>query len=179
MGVMVNKKLLYLEDDEALANMTQRALNSRGWDVDHANSIAKAIECYQTKQYTHALLDMKLDDGNALHMISQLANAQPQLKIVLLTGYASIATAVQAIKQGALNYLPKPATIEEILSAFEETEVAYESVEEDRMSLKRLEWEKIQQTLIDNDGNISVTAKQLNMHRRTLQRKLNKRPVKI
>jgi len=172
----MKKHLLYLEDDESLARMTSKAFLRRGFQVDHFSSIGELRENLGNLYYTHALLDMKLEDGNALALIGELSQKDKHLKIVLLTGYASIATAVQAIKLGAHNYLPKPSSIEEILAAFGEAS-ELEETEDQTMSLKRLEWEKIQKTLIENDGNITLTAKQLNMHRRTLQRKLNKRPV--
>ena len=171
----MTKPLLYLEDDETLALMTNKALTRNGYKVDHYASIQAVREGANTKRYTHALLDMKLEDGNSIDLVEELTQANPALKIVLLTGYASIATAVKAVKQGAHNYLPKPATIEEVLAAFGEDNAPAEV--DQTMSLKRLEWEKIQSALIENDGNISLTAKQLNMHRRTLQRKLQKKPV--
>ena len=176
----MKNRLLYLEDDVTLAQMTIRALERKGFEVRHFESIAALRENYDDHSFTHALFDMKLDDGNSLGLIEELSKANGNLKIVLLTGYASIATAVQAVKLGAHNYLPKPASIEEILSAFDEVSEPNEAEgqgEGNTMSLKRLEWEKIQQALIENDGNITLTAKQLKMHRRTLQRKLNKRPV--
>ncbi len=169
-------ELFYVEDDEPLAEMTIRALKRRGVCVHHFRTLTEAKAAIHLKPYSHALLDLKLDDGNSLSLISKLLKAHPNLKILLLTGYASIATAVQAIKLGAHNYLAKPATVEDIFSAFGETS-GTTAIELDSISLKRLEWEKIQQALLANDGNISATARQLKMHRRTLQRKLEKRPV--
>ncbi len=174
----MKKSLLYLEDDESLAQMTSKAFVRRGFNVCHFKSIEefKKNQNHSGSPFTHALLDMRLEDGNSLALISELSQKDQNLKIILLTGYASIATAVQAIKLGAYNYLPKPATIDEILSAFnEQAEIKDTAIQ--TMSLKRIEWEKIQQALADNNGNITLTAKQLNMHRRTLQRKLSKRPV--
>ena len=172
----MSKNLLYLEDDESLAQMTSKAFTRRGFQVCHFKSIKEFRENDNASFFTHALLDMKLEDGNSLNLISELSQRIDSLKIVLLTGYASIATAVQAVKLGAHNYLPKPASIEEILAAFDEQSEIEDAIIQ-TMSLKRIEWEKIQQALVENDGNITLTAKQLNMHRRTLQRKLNKRPV--
>ena len=154
--------------------MTVRALQRRGIAVQHCATLA-AVQQYCCTDFSHAVLDMKLSDGHALDLIADLCALQPAIKVVLLTGYASIATAVQAIKRGAYNYLAKPATLNEILAAFEITLSL--PVPEQPLSLKRLEWEKIQQTLTENQGNVSLTAKQLNLHRRTLQRKLRKRPV--
>lgn len=171
----MDKNLLYLEDDKALAQMTVKAFERRGFQVKHFRSIGELENAYAYHQFTHALFDMKLDDGNSLDLIAKISDNTENLKIVLLTGYASIATAVQAIKLGAHNYLTKPASIDEILTAFEEN--AETDSPSRPMSLKRIEWEKIQQALVENDGNITVTAKKLNMHRRTLQRKLAKKPV--
>lgn len=168
--------LFYVEDDEMLAKVTINALSRRGYEVVYFSSIAEARLGLNHNKFSHALLDMKLDDGNALELIDALYCRHESIKILLLTGYASIATAVQAVKLGAHNYLAKPASIEEILNAFGDQNKET-SIPNETMSLKRLEWEKIQQALTDNDGNVSLTAKMLNMHRRTLQRKLAKRPV--
>lgn len=175
---MKTGRLLYLEDDEPLAFVTTKALTKRGIQVTHISSIAgvKAVDDCET--YSHALLDLKLEDGNSMDLIRYLLSKNSDMKIVVLTAYASVATAVQAIKLGAVNYLVKPATIEQILNTFSEKENPDLVNDLPETSLKRLEWEKIQQALTENNGNISATARQLNMHRRTLQRKLNKKPAK-
>lgn len=176
----MTKKIIYIEDDAALAMVTSRALTARGFYVDHFTSVdAVSIDL---GVFDMALLDLKLVEGLSLPFIQQLLAVNPSIKIVVLTGYASIATAVQAIKLGATNYLAKPATIDQILLAFEGSpESALDPVESsddiENMSLRRLEWEHIQQALAENNGNISATARQLKMHRRTLQRKLAKKPV--
>lgn len=173
-------KMIYLEDDEALAMVTCRALLQRGVDVEHYPDLDSVPQTLV--DFKFALLDLKLEEGVSLPFIQQLRQANPAIKIVVLTGYASIATAVQAIKLGAVNYLAKPATIDQILLAFEgEAEPLNGNseafTEGENMSLRRLEWEHIQQALVENSGNISATARQLKMHRRTLQRKLAKKPV--
>lgn len=175
----MTSRLFYLEDDESLAFVTGKALARRGFDLVHFRYLSEAGLSGDKANFSHALLDLKLEDGHSLGLIAELINANPHMKIVVLTGYSSIATAVQAIKLGAVNYLAKPASIEQILSAFEASEEEDNMLEPelDEISLKRLEWEKIQQVLTENDGNISATARQLKMHRRTLQRKLNKKPV--
>ena len=120
-----------------------------------------------------------MDGTSGLTLIPQLKQLQPNMDIVMLTGYSSIATAVEAVKLGALNYLCKPANTEEILNAFELSAANPEvNIPEKRPSIDRLEWEHIQKVLKENNDNISATARALGMHRRTLQRKLNKRPVK-
>jgi len=175
----MNNKLFYLEDDDALASVTQRTLSKRGFSITHISSVSEIKTIKNISEFSHALLDLKLEDGHSLPIISELINANPDIKIVILTGYASIATTVQAIKMGATNYLAKPATIDQIINAFEPTqnEEANDNIsDQQKLSLKRFEWEHIQQVLAENNGNISATARQLNMHRRTLQRKLLKKP---
>jgi len=173
--------LLYLEDDEALALVTKRALQKRNFEITHFSSILAFENSNKMGNFSHALLDLKLEDGHSLPIISTLVSNNPNIKIVVLTGYASIATTVQAIKMGATNYLAKPATIDQIMNAFEPFETEDLDREPDTqktLSLKRFEWEHIQQVLAENDGNVSATARQLNMHRRTLQRKLLKKSPK-
>ncbi|SMF47461.1 two-component system, response regulator RegA [Alteromonadaceae bacterium Bs31] len=176
---MSDKKLFYLEDDEVLAQVSCRALQKRGYAVSHFLSLADAEVCGNLAGFQFALLDLKLGDGNSLPLIDRLHQANSNMNIVVLTAYASIATAVQAVKSGAANYLAKPATIDEVVRAFEGQVSEAENVEElnDEMSLRRREWETIQAALAANNGNVSATARQLKMHRRTLQRKLQKKPV--
>lgn len=172
-------RFFYIEDDDVLARVTTTALTKRGYTVEHFPSIALARACHYLDEFDYALLDLKLDDGNAMSLIELLVKANPQMQVLVLTGYASIATAVQAVKMGATNYLAKPATVDEILRALdpEDTNVLDLPQGESEMSLRRREWETIQTALMANDGNISATARQLKMHRRTLQRKLQKKPV--
>lgn len=175
------QRLLYVEDDGTLARVTSKALNARGFQVDCCKTISEAEACMSRAMYTHALLDLKLETESSLLLIKPLLNHNSEIRIVLLTGYASIATAVQAIKLGARNYLTKPSTVDQIVSAFDDRSAGITSApddEADGFSLRRLEWERIQQALLENNGNVSATARQLKMHRRTLQRKLEKRPVK-
>jgi two-component system, response regulator RegA len=168
--------MFYLEDDVVLANVTRNALSKRGYNVLHCDSIEAALAAIQCGPYDYAILDLKLEDGSSLALIESMIELWPHIKIVVLTGYASIATAVQAIKYGAVNYLSKPASIDQILRAFENQEDPTDSDDANSVALARIEWEYIQQTLQNNDGNISATARHLKMHRRTLQRKLNKKP---
>lgn len=177
------KPLMYVEDDETLAKVTLRSLSRRGYAVHHYPSLQSVQERNKEVEFSHALLDLRLNDGSTLHLIQQLCDEYSGIKIVVLTGYASIATAVQAVKWGAVNYLAKPATTEQIVRAFDEppeseSTVSKPSSSHSGYSLRRLEWEHIQQTLAANGGNIAATARELKMHRRTLQRKLLKRPVK-
>ena len=140
---------------------------------------AQALEKTQAFEPDLISLDLKLEGSSGLNLLPLLVEASPQSKIVVLTGYSSIATAVEAIKLGAVNYLCKPADADEILAAFQKQEGNPDApLAEQPMSVNRLTWEHIQKVLHENDGNISATARALGMHRRTLQRKLQKRPVK-
>lgn len=174
------ERILLVEDDETLGVITKNALEKRGYTVVHVMTIASARLAYEQTRFSIAILDLKLEDETSLALIPELRKRNAEMKILMLTAYASIATAVEAVKLGANNYLPKPANISEILSALELEESIDNGVGESMsvMSPKRLEWEYIQRVLLKNDGNVSVTARELNMHRRTLQRKLQKHPVK-
>lgn len=173
---------LVIDDDTTLLNVMVRSLNRRGFNVLQAGNGEQALALCQEHQPKFISLDLKLEQESGLHLIEQLKSHSPQCQIVMLTSYASIATAVDAIKLGAHQYLCKPVDIDELLNAFNHTTTSEPSSESEvadkPTSVKRLEWEKIQQTLQANDGNISVTARELGMHRRTLQRKLQKHPVK-
>ncbi len=174
------ERILLVEDDETLGVITKSALEKRGYTVVYVMTIDSARLAYEQTSFSIAILDLKLEDETSLALIPELRKRNADMKILMLTAYASIATAVEAVKLGANNYLPKPANISEILSALELEESIENGVGENMpvMSPKRLEWEYIQRVLLKNDGNVSVTARELNMHRRTLQRKLQKHPVK-
>ncbi len=174
------QKILLVEDDEIFGRVVSRALQQRGYEVEHALSLDAANGSVGTRGFDLAVLDLNLGGHSSLPLIPTLKRHNPRMRILVLTGYASIATAVEAIKLGADNYLAKPADADEILAALLGDSTA---VQEDTssigepMSVRRLEWEHIQKVLKEHDGNISETARQLKMHRRTLQRKLQKRPV--
>lgn len=172
-------KLLIIEDDVAFSNTLARRLTKQGMDCKVVNQESDIMSVAQAELPEFILLDMKLTEQSGLHFIAPLRALLPGSRIVLLTGYASIATAVEAVKLGADDYLTKPADTRVILKTLlgAEADIAEEASTEDVMSPERLEWEHIQQVLKVNEGNISETARQLNMHRRTLQRKLQKRPV--
>ena len=175
----MTKKILYLEDDEVLAKVTSNGLEKKGYEVDHFRSLDQVNKLSSLQEFDLALLDLKLEEGVSLPLIEKLKNDNPDIKILVLTGYASIATAVSAVKIGATNYLSKPATIDEIIKAFEIDSAdpkLTEVKEQSTMSFKLMEWEHLQSALEANNGNVSATARQLKMHRRTLQRKLQKKP---
>lgn len=176
-------QILLVEDDETFARVMIKALENREYQVNHAASLDIAEELTSNENFAYAILDLNLGGETSLSLIPLLKQRNADIRILILTGYASIATAVEAIKLGADNYLAKPADTDEILAALllgeaEERPVAeHESLALEPMSVRRLEWEHIQKVLLENEGNISATARQLKMHRRTLQRKLQKRPV--
>ena len=170
--------ILLLEDDQALAQALSKAMENRGHSITWIEDLAVFKNYIDgSKNHDLVLMDLKLEHGTSLNLIQQVRENYPQAKILIVTGYASIATTVEAIKQGADDYLPKPVTAEDILLTYFGEAQSETEVSEARLSPKRLEWEHIQRVLNENDGNISRTAKQLDMHRRTLQRKLQKKPV--
>ena len=171
-------KFLLVDDDEIFCSVVQRALTRRGLDSVCCFTAASALDAAATQEFSHALIDLKIAQDSGLALIKTLKTNQSALKIVMLTGYSSVSTAVDAIKLGAINYLCKPADVDSILKVFEETAPSAElAAPETPPSLDRMEWELIQQALAANQGNISATARELGMHRRTLQRKLLKRPT--
>lgn len=174
-----SSSLLLVDDDATFCRVLGQALTRRGFAVNTAHRSATALLAAQADPPEYVVLDLNLAGDSGLMLIPELLALEPAIRIVVLTGYASIATAVEAIKLGAVNYLPKPADADQILAAFAVNggDPAM-PINARPLSINRLEWEHIQRVLHDNDGNISATARQLNMHRRTLQRKLGKRPVK-
>jgi two-component system response regulator RegA len=170
---------LIVDDDPTLAGMLERVLQRRGFSTISVSDAMQALQLSSSTVFDRAIVDLKLGNDSGLPLIRELKLRQPDMAIVMLTGYSSISTAVEAVKLGAVNYLCKPADTDEILAAFGEqkqllsTEQTYTP-----LSIDRLEWEHIQKILQENSGNISATARALGMHRRTLQRKLHKRPVK-
>lgn len=173
-------RILLVDDDEDFLRMLARALVRRGMEVMTASGPEEARHILAEACTDHAVLDLKLAQSSGLALIQEFKAACPAMKIVMLTGYASIATAVEAVKLGAVNYLAKPATVDEILATLDKAEGGVAPALEDPkpLSVDRLEWEHIQRVLAEHDGNISATARALNMHRRTLQRKLGKKPVR-
>ncbi len=171
---------LVIDDDTTLLQVLTRGLTRRGYEVLCAENGEQALALCQQYQPKWVSLDLKLEHESGLHLIAQLKASSPLAQITMLTSYASIATAVDAIKLGAHQYLCKPVDIDELLNSFDNKTNAKTDthIADKPTSVKRLEWEKIQQTLQANDGNVSATARELGMHRRTLQRKLQKHPVK-
>lgn len=168
---------LLVDDDAVFSSVLARALTRRGNQVVTATDGDQAAALCGKQTIDRVVLDLKLERESGLSILGNLRAIQPDIEVVILTGYSSISTAVEAIKQGATNYLCKPAGADEIIAAFEETDSEV-PLQESPPSVSRLEWEHIQRVLSENNGNISATARSLGMHRRTLQRKLQKRPVK-
>lgn len=168
---------LLVDDDALFAATLQRSLARRGIVADVATDVAGALARAGECDYGFALIDLKLGAESGLDLIAPLRARRAGMRILLLTGYASVATAVEAIKRGADDYLPKPASLDAILRALDGRPSAPAADATDTMTpLHRLEWEHIQQALNETGGNISAAARLLGMHRRSLQRKLAKRP---
>ncbi|AIO66835.1 MULTISPECIES: response regulator transcription factor [Burkholderia] len=179
---MSDKNFLVIDDNEVFAGTLARGLERRGYVVRQAHNKDEALKLAGAEKFQFITVDLHLGDDSGLSLIAPLCDLQPDARILVLTGYASIATAVQAVKDGADNYLAKPANVESILAALQTnaSEVQAEEALENPvvLSVDRLEWEHIQRVLAENNNNISATARALNMHRRTLQRKLAKKPVR-
>jgi two-component system response regulator RegA len=172
--------LLIVEDDDAFARTLQRSFERRGWRVLRAASLEDVKALLADQDPGYAVVDLKLaGDASGLACVQYLNELDPEMVVVVLTGYASIATAVEAIKLGARHYLAKPANTDDIEAAFSRAEGDAEvGLTERQTSIKTLEWERIHQTLAETGFNISETARRLGMHRRTLARKLEKQRVK-
>ena len=171
--------LLLVDDDAAFRQVLADALMRRGFDVRTAHDVPSGLAAAGADSPEYAVIDLKMPGASGLELVKKLKELDENTRIVMLTGYASIATAVEAIKLGAVHYLAKPADADEIVAAFGRLsgDSAVE-IEARPLSVARLEWEHIQKVLSECDGNVSETARRLNMHRRTLQRKLAKRPAR-
>ena len=175
----VNKnRVLLVDDDETFLGVLGKALSKRGLEVIPATHIADALAQSRKSVPDMAVVDLKLNDESGLDLVPLLIDINPQMTIIVLTGYASIATAVTAIKRGAADYLTKPVTASDITRALAGDHQGKGTPDEySPMSVERVEWEHIQKVLKENDGNISATARSLGMYRRTLQRTLAKKPA--
>jgi two-component system response regulator RegA len=171
--------LLLVDDDATMRDVLARALGERGFDVRTAGTTGAAATLASENPPEYAVVDLRLPDGSGLALVTTLIAHDPHTRIVVLTGYGSIATAIEAIKLGATYYLTKPVTAGEVIAAFGRDAGDPEiPLTVKPMSVDRIEWEHIDRVLHDHKGNISATARALSMHRRTLQRKLAKRPVR-
>jgi two-component system response regulator RegA len=167
--------LLILDDDAPFRTRLGRALAGRGFDVVDTATVHDAIEAARARTPAFAVLDLRLEDGSGLAVVEELRRRRPDCRIVMLTGYGNIATAVAAVKAGALDYLPKPADADDVIKALMADPHRKPAPPENPMSADRVRWEHIQRVYELCGHNVSETARRLNMHRRTLQRILAKR----
>lgn len=168
-----NNSWLLVDDDAAFLQILQRALKRHGIDATCSHCHAEALRALDTQIFQSCILDLNLAGESGLQLLPELLAKQPDLEILVLTGYGSIATAVEAMRRGAINYLCKPVTVQQLLSGFEPLATTPE-LRQEPPSVEEMEWEHIQRVLNEHEGNVSSTARALHMHRRTLQRKLQK-----
>ncbi|MEM9332123.1 MAG: ActR/PrrA/RegA family redox response regulator transcription factor [Pseudomonadota bacterium] len=170
-----DQSLLIVDDDRPFLQRLARAMESRGFQVATAESITEGISNVRTNPPAYAVVDMRLNDGNGLDVIEEIRSRRPECKAIILTGYGNIATAVTAVKMGAVDYLAKPADADDVYTALMRSPGEKADPPENPMSADRVRWEHIQRVYELCDRNVSETARRLNMHRRTLQRILAKR----
>jgi two-component system response regulator RegA len=170
--------LLIVDDDKPFLQRLARAMEQRGFTVETAESVAEGKTKVDAAPPAYAVVDMRLEDGNGLDVVEVLRDRRPDSHVIVLTGYGNIATAVTAVKLGAIDYLAKPADADEVYAALTRQAGEKASPPENPMSADRVRWEHIQRVYELCDRNVSETARRLNMHRRTLQRILAKRAPK-
>ena len=167
-------RLLLVDDDERFLTRLSRAMVKRGFEVSTATSVEEGIKVADQSDPDYALVDLRLEDGNGLEVVQQIREHRPECRVVVLTGYGNIATAVAAVKAGAVDYLSKPADADQIASALIAQGEDLPEPPDNPMSADRVRWEHIQRVYEQCDRNVSETARRLRMHRRTLQRILSK-----
>ncbi len=170
-----DRSLLLVDDDEAFLKRLARAMERRGFEVTMASSVAEGKAAATASPPAYAVVDLRLEDGTGLDVVEALRDRRPDSRIVVLTGYGAIATAVAAVKMGAVDYLAKPADADDVTNALLARESTLPPPSENPMSADRVRWEHIQRVYELCDRNVSETARRLSMHRRTLQRILAKR----
>ena len=173
-----DRSLVIVDDDKAFLQRLGRAMELRGFEVRMGQSIAEGLDLIRQKAPAFAVIDMRLEDGNGLDVIAELAKIKPDARTIVLTGYGNFATAVSAVKLGAVDYLAKPADADEVTDALLAPANEKAQPPENPMSADRVRWEHIQRVYELCNRNVSETARRLNMHRRTLQRILAKRAPK-
>ncbi|BBE73590.1 ActR/PrrA/RegA family redox response regulator transcription factor [Oharaeibacter diazotrophicus] len=169
------KTLLIVDDDKPFLQRLARAMEARGFAVDTADTVADGLAKVDSQAPSYAVVDMRLGDGNGLDVVERLRDRRPDARTIVLTGYGNIATAVSAVKMGAVDYLAKPADADEVFAALTRDPDIRAEPPENPMSADRVRWEHIQRVYELCERNVSETARRLNMHRRTLQRILAKR----
>jgi len=170
-----DKSLLIVEDDKAFLERLARAMEGRGFEVTTCGSVAEGVAQIGQSAPAFAVVDLRLGDGSGLDVVSALKRKRPEARAIVLTGYGNIATAVTAVKMGAVDYLSKPAEADDVVAALMSTGGEKAEPPQNPMSADRVRWEHIQRIYEMCDRNVSETARRLNMHRRTLQRILAKR----
>jgi two-component system response regulator RegA len=173
-----DRTLLLVDDDEPFVKRLAKAMEKRGFQTETAESVAEGRSIALARPPAYAVVDLRLEDGNGLEVVETLRETRPDCRIVVLTGYGAIATAVAAVKVGAIDYLSKPADADDVTNALLAKGEALPQPPENPMSADRVRWEHIQRVYEMCDRNVSETARRLNMHRRTLQRILAKRSPK-
>ena len=173
-----NKTLLIVDDDNPFRERLARAMEKKGFEVSQAEGVKAGIETVKSKKPAFAVVDLRLEDGNGLEVVKQIQNTNPESRIVMLTGYGNISTAVAAIKEGAIDYLAKPADADDVEKALLANPNKKPEPPENPMSADRVKWEHIHRVFELCNRNVSETARRLKMHRRTLQRILSKRSPK-
>ena len=173
-----DKSLVIVDDDKAFLQRLGRAMELRGFDLRMGSSVAEGLDLIRQKPPAFAVVDMRLDDGNGLDVLAELNRVRPNARAIVLTGYGNIATAVSAVKLGAVDYLAKPADADDVTDALLAAPNTKAPPPENPMSADRVRWEHIQRVYELCSRNVSETARRLNMHRRTLQRILAKRAPK-
>ncbi len=170
-----DNSLLLVDDDKAFLGRLERAMDKRGFAVTAVDSVEDGLAAVGQMAPAFAVIDMRLEDGNGLDVVSALHEKRPDARVVVLTGYGNITTAVTAVKLGAVDYLAKPADADDVVKAFLQSDEIKPEPPDNPMSADRVRWEHIQRVYELCDRNVSETARRLNMHRRTLQRILSKR----
>ena len=173
-----DKSLLIVDDDTPFRERLSRAMEKKGFMVTQAESVKKGLDCVKSKKTAFAVVDLRLVDGNGLEVVKAIQNSNTNSRIIMLTGYGNIPTAVSAIKQGAIDYLSKPADADDIEKALLADPNKKAQPPENPMSADRVKWEHIHRVFELCNRNVSETARRLKMHRRTLQRILSKRSPK-
>ena len=175
---MINKELAIIDDDLPFRSRLSRSMEKKGFNVESFAAAEQMIKRIKEKKFDYAIIDMRLEDSSGLELIKIISSQSPDTKSLLLTGYGNIATAVAAIKSGAIDYLPKPAEIDQIYEALTSSKDSLPPPPSNPMTADRIRWEHIQRVFVQCNRNVSETARRLRMHRRTLQRILSKHAPK-
>ena len=175
LGEFPDKSLLILDDDDPLSGRLARAMEKKGFEVKGAKTVSEGLQLVKNNPPSFALIDLRLEDGNGLDVVKELNNSKKDSRIVMLTGYGNLPTAVAAVKAGAIDYMAKPVDADDVEAALLAAPESKAKPPENPMSADRVKWEHIHRVFELCNRNVSETARRLKMHRRTLQRILSKR----